>query len=166
MDKKAVRELFPVTRNLIYFNHAAVGPLSTRACAAMEAHVRDQRDHGALHWREWYAEDAALRASAARLIGADPGEIAILKNTSEGIAFVAEGYRWKSGENVITTAMEFPSNYTPWKALQRRGVECRVAESPAVEKIERLIDDRTRIVSVSSVPFANGYASDLDAIGA
>src|SRR6202011_4411431 len=127
MDKKAVRDLFPVTRNLIYFNHAAVGPLSTRAAEAMERHVRDQRDHGALHWKEWYAEDAQLRASAARLIGADPGEIAILKNTSEGLSFVAVG--------------------------------------PTIENIERLVDARTRIVSVSSVAFHNGFVADLDAIG-
>ena len=84
MDKKSVRELFPVTRNLVYFNHAAVGPLSTRAYEAMERHARDQRDQGALHWREWYAEYDRLRASAARLIGAESNEIAILKNTSEG----------------------------------------------------------------------------------
>jgi hypothetical protein len=59
MDKKAVRDLFPVTRNLIYFNHAAVGrslrgrPRRWAACAIS--------DHGAPYWREWYAEDAALR---------------------------------------------------------------------------------------------------------
>ena len=69
MDKKSVRELFPVTRNLVYFNHAAVGPLSTRAYEAMEQHARDQRDQGALHWRNWYAEYERLRDSAARLIG-------------------------------------------------------------------------------------------------
>jgi len=165
MDKTRVRELFPVTRNLAYFNHAAVGPLSTRAAAAMERHVRDQRDHGALHWREWYAEATALRASAAKLIGAEPSEIAILKNNSEGLSFVAEGYRWKSGENVVTSAMEFSSNYTPWKALERRGVECRVASEPTVAKIEPLVDSNTRIVSVSSVAFHNGFAADLDAIG-
>ena len=165
MDKKSVRELFPVTRNLVYFNHAAVGPLSTRAYEAMERHARDQRDQGALHWREWYAEYDRLRASAARLIGAESNEIAILKNTSEGLSFVAEGYRWKSGENVVTTALEFPPNYTPWKWLERRGVECRVATLPTVETIEPLIDDRTRIVSVSSVAFHNGFTSDLDAIG-
>jgi len=165
MDKKSVRELFPVTRNLVYFNHAAVGPLSTRAYEAMEGHARDQRDQGALHWREWYAEYDRLRASAARLTGAQPNEIAILKNTSEGLSFVAEGYRWKSGENVVTTALEFPPNYTPWKWLERRGVEFRVAALPTVEAIEPLIDDRTRIVSVSSVAFHNGFVSDLDAIG-
>src|SRR5687768_2137459 len=113
MTSAVFKELFPVTRNLIYFNHAAVGPLSSRACQAMEGHARDQRDHGALHWRDWYAEYDRLRESTARLIGARPGEIAILKNTSEGLSFVAEGLRWQNGENVITSAIEFPSNWTP-----------------------------------------------------
>jgi selenocysteine lyase/cysteine desulfurase len=160
------RDLFPVTKNLIYFNHAALGPLSTRAYEAMERHARDQRDFGALHWREWYAEYDHLRASAARLIGAEASEIAILKNTSEGLSFVAEGYRWQQGENVITTQLEFPSNYTPWKRLERRGIECRIAALPTVEAIEPLIDRRTRIVTVSSVAFHNGFTADLEAIGA
>jgi cysteine desulfurase/selenocysteine lyase len=165
MDKRVVREHFPVTRNLAYFNHAAVGPLSTRAYEAMERHARDQRENGALHWRDWYAEYEALRAAAGRLIGAKPYEIAILKNTSEGLSFVAEGYRWQAGENVITTSLEFPSNYTPWKWIARRGVECRVAALPTVEAIEPLLDGNTRIVSVSSVAFHNGFTADLDAIG-
>ena len=161
------RELFPVTQKLVYFNHAAVGPLSVRACEAMERHARDQRDHGALHWRDWYAEYDRLRESAARLIGArDPGEIAILKNTSEGLSFVAEGLRWREGDNVVTTALEFPSNWTPWKRLEPRGVEVRVATLPTVEAIAAEIDARTRIVSVSSVAFHNGYTADVNAIGA
>ena len=164
MDKR--RHLFPVTKNLIYFNHAAVGPLSTIACEAMERQARDQREFGALHWREWYAEYENLRASAARLIGAaEPREIAVIKNTSEGISFVAEGYRWQAGENVVTTALEFPSNYTPWKRLERRGVECRVIDEPSVALIEQAIDERTRIVTVSSVAFHTGYTADLDAVG-
>lgn len=160
-----MRELFPVTKNLVYFNHAAVGPLSTRAAEAMEWHARDQRDFGALHWREWYREHDAARASAARLIHAEPGEIAILKNTSEGLAFVAEGFHWRDGDNVITTALEFPSNMTPWKHLARRGVELRIAKLPTIEEIEPLVDARTRIVSVSSVAFHNGFVADLDALG-
>jgi len=158
-------ELFPVTRNVVYFNHAAVGPLSVRAYQAMERHARDQREFGALHWREWYTEYDRLREAAARLIGADPREIAILKNTSEGLSFVAEGLRWRSGDNVVTTALEFPSNWTPWKHVERRGVEVRVAGEPTVEKIAPLIDERTRIVTVSSVAFHNGFAADLEALG-
>lgn len=169
MIDASFRSLFPVANNVIYFNHAAVGPLSTRATDAIEKHARDQRDFGALHWRDWYAEDKALRRSAAALIGAEPSEIAILKNTSEGLSFVAEGLRWKAGENVITTDLEFPSNYTPWKRLERRGVECRIVASRdgvySAEDVEYLIDDNTRLVSVSAVAFHNGFAADLIAIG-
>lgn len=165
MSSAAFRELFPVTRNLLYFNHAALGPLSTRACEAMEAHARDQRDFGALHWRDWYAEHSKLRESVARLIGATPGEIAILKNTSEGLSFVAGGLQWRDGDNVVTTALEFPSNWVPWKRLARRGVETRVAALPTLEHIEPLVDARTRVVSVSAVAFHNGFAAELDAIG-
>ncbi len=160
------RDLFPVTRNLVYLNHAAVGPLSVRAHEAMARHATDQRDYGALHWREWYAEVDRLRQSAARLIGAQADEVAILKNTSEGLSFVAGGLRWAAGENVVTTALEFPSNWTPWKRLEERGVECRVAALSTVEAIEPLLDDRTRLVSVSSVAFHNGFTADLAAIGA
>jgi cysteine desulfurase/selenocysteine lyase len=170
MNKAAVREMFPVTRNLTYFNHAAVGPMSIRAAEAIERFVADQRDFGALHWRAWYAEYDRLRESAAKLIGArDPREIALLKNTSEGLSFVAEGFRWRDGDNVITTDLEFPSNAAPWQRLARRGVECRVLRtngSFTADDVAPLIDDRTRIVTVASVAFHNGFAADLDAIGA
>lgn len=166
MSSAAFRDLFPVTRNLIYFNHAALGPLSVRAAEAMERFVRDQRDFGALHWKAWYAETDRFRESAAKLIGAQPDEVSILKNTSEGLSFVAEGIRWRDGDNVVTTALEFSSNWTPWKRLEARGVQCRVAPSFDVADIEALVDDRTRVVTVSSVAFHNGAASDLEAIGA
>ncbi len=166
IDKPRLRTLFPVTGNAIYFNHAAVGPLSTRAAAAMEGHARDQRDFGALHWREWYAEQDRFRRASATLIGADPSEIAILKNTSEGLSFVAEGFRWYRGDNVITTGLEFPSNFVPWRRLELRGVECRVVSEPTVEEIDRAVDGRTRIVSIASVAFHNGFTADLEAIGA
>ena len=169
LTKSELRALFPVTRNLIYLNHAAVGPLSTRAHEAIERHARDQRDFGALHWREWYAEHAAAHEGAAKLLHATAKEIAIIKNTSEGISFVAEGLRWREGENVVATDLEFPSNMTPWKRLARRGVETRVARSRdgrvGVAELEPLLDARTRLVSISSVAFHNGFAADLDAIG-
>ena len=169
MNKAQVRELFPVTRNVVYLNHAAVGPLSSRAYEAMEHHARDQREFGALHWREWYREYELLRGAIGRLINATPQEVAILKNTSEGLSFVAEGFRWNSGDNVISTDLEFPSNSTPWRNLTRRGVELRIVQSRDgaydAGDVERLIDHRTRIVTVSAVAFHNGFAADLDAIG-
>jgi selenocysteine lyase/cysteine desulfurase len=135
----------------------------------MERHARDQRDFGALHWRDWYHEYELFREAAARMINAGPDEIAILKNTSEGLSFVAEGLAWHRGENVVTTDLEFPSNYAPWKLLERRGVECRVVASRdgafTVDDVEQLLDQNTRLVAISSTAFHNGFAPDLDAIG-
>jgi cysteine desulfurase / selenocysteine lyase len=167
MNKAALRkEAFPVTDHCVYFNHAAVGPLSTAAYRAMEEHAREQRDCGARHWR---AEHAHFRKTAARLLGADRDEISILKNTSEGLSFVAEGLGWRAGENVITSDSEFPSNYVPWKRLERRGVECRLIRSVdgafTPEDVAALIDGKTRVVSLSSVAFHNGFAPDLVRIG-
>lgn len=170
MNKLAIRrEQFPVTRNLVYLNHAAVGPLSERAFRAMQSHAREQRDFGALQWRDWLEEYVQFRAEAAQLLNCSPKEISILKNTSEGLSFVAEGYRWNEGDNVITTSMEFPSNYACWKRLERRGVECREIAAPdgsfTVDEVAALIDERTRIVALSAVAFHNGFAPDLVEIG-
>ena len=164
-----LRDLFPVTANIVYMNCAAVGPLSVPAAEAMIAHATDQREYGALHWRDWYAEYVRLREAAARLLNATPQEIAILKNTSEGLSFVAQGIRWRAGDNVVTTDLEFPSNSTPWRSLDRRGVALRVVQSRggafAPDDVEALIDERTRVVTLSSVAFHNGFAADLEAIG-
>ena len=169
MNKKELRYLFPVTRNCIYFNHAAVGPLARHSYEAIEDLIRDQRDWGAVHWRDWLGHYKRFRDDAARLVGASPGEIAILKNTSEGISFIAEGLDWRAGENVVTTDMEFPSNFVPWKRLERRGVECRLIENRdgrfGVEDVEARIDAKTRVVALSSVSFHNGFRPDLEAIG-
>ncbi len=170
MHKRLLRhEQFPVTKRIVYFNHAAVGPLPDAAFQAMQQQALQQRDYGAFHWREWLEQYSKFRAAAARLIGASASEISILKNTSEGLSFVAEGLRWKEGENVITTDMEFPSNHAPWKRLERRGVECRLIETKqgafSVADLERLIDSKTRVVALSAVSFHNGFAPDLVAIG-
>ena len=76
---------------------------------------------------------------------------------------------WSRADNVITSDMEFPSNFVPWKRLERRGVECRAVTSRdgafELADIERLVDEKTRIVALSSVYFHNGFAPDLEAIG-
>lgn len=163
------REQFPVTDNLVYLNHAAVGPLSSDAYNAMEQHAREQRDYGAYYWRDWVQEYVLVRLAASRLLGCSPEEISILKNTTEGISFVAEGLAWKQGDNVVVGETEFPSNYVPWKRLESRGVECRVVKNHeggfSLEDVAQLVDGRTRVVALSSVSFHNGFAPDLIAIG-
>ena len=160
---------FPVRRNLVYFNHAAVAPLPRRVEEAIRAHIENVRERGAADWRRWYAGIEETREKAARLIGAKPGEIAFLPNTSWGLNLVAQAFPWKEGDNVVTDDMEFPSNAYPWLALEKRGIDCRLARNRGgrvtLDEIAAKVDARTRVVAVSWVAFHNGWVFPIEEIG-
>ena len=159
---------FPVRRNLIYFNHAAVTPLPRRVAAAIAAHNENARDRGAADWRSWYAAIEETRAKVARFLGAVVGEIAFLPNTSWGLNLVAQAFPWKEGDNVVTDDMEFPSNAYPWLALEKRGVECRLAKNRegrvTLDDIATQVDASTRVIAVSWVAFHNGWVFPVEEI--
>ncbi len=121
------RDRFPVTNNLIYLNHAAVAPLPRPCAEAMKGLADDAMKYGSLHYDHWLDAYEGLRVAAARLIGADRGEIALMKNTSEGIATVAMGLDWRPGDKIIAFREEFPANYYPW--LRLGSMYCRLAFS-------------------------------------
>ncbi len=158
----------PVVRQWAYFDHAAVAPLCDPARAAMADWAQDTAEHGDVHWPKWSHRVEQVRGLGARLIGADPAEIALVRNTTEGINLVAEGFPWRTGENVVTLADEFPSNQYPWMNLAGRGVECRRVPTENgrvdLERIAAACDAQTRIIAVSWVNYAHGWRNDLDAI--
>src|SRR5580698_3214375 len=104
---------FPVRERLVYLNHAAVAPLCRPAAEAMRWLAADAMENGSLHYGQWLEAYEELRAAAARLIGAGKSEIALMKNTSEGISTIAMGLDWRPGDKVVAFREEFPSNYYP-----------------------------------------------------
>ncbi len=161
---------FPVRKQLVYLNHAAVAPLPRRVADAMIGHVENARDRGAADWRRAFGDVEKARAKAARFLGAGADEVAFLPNTSWAINLVALAYPWTAGDNVVTSDLEFPSNFYPWQSLAARGVECRVAKSRAgritFDELAAQVDERTRVVAVSWVAFHNGWVFPLDELGA
>jgi selenocysteine lyase/cysteine desulfurase len=161
---------FPIRRNLVYFNHAAVTPLPRRVAEAITAHTENVRDRGAADWRRWYAAIEETRAKAARFLGAHASEVAFLPSTSWGLSAVAQAYPWREGDNVVGDDMEFPSNVYPWMMLERRGVQFRPAKNRngrvTVDDLAALVDSRTRVVTVSWVAFHNGWVYPIEEIGA
>src|SRR6185436_18888674 len=111
------------TKSLIYLNHAAVAPLCKPCAEAMKSLADDALEFGSLHYDRWLAAYEGLRLAAARLIGASAREIAIVKNTSEGIAMVATGLDWRSGDRIVAFREEFPANVFPWKVLEGQGMQ-------------------------------------------
>jgi len=160
---------FPVRRNLVYFNHAAVSPLPRRVAETICAHTENTRDRGAADWRVWFARIERAREMAARFIGATSSEVGFVPSTSWGLNLVARAVDWKPGDNVVGDDMEFPSNAYPWIALESRGVEHRRAKNRGgrieLDDIAALVDDRTRLVAVSWVAFHNGFVFPLEEIG-
>ncbi len=162
----AWRHEFPVAENLIYLNHAAVAPLSLRAAAAMKNLADDGCQWGSLHYSTWMESYDGLRSVAARLSNADPGEIALVKNTSEGIATVALGFPWKPGDRIVAFHEEFPANYYIWKKLEEwKGVRVEwLSCFDPLEKIEAAARG-ARFLAISFVQYLSGYRADLAAIG-
>src|ERR1044071_8067380 len=113
---------FPVRAELIYLNHAAVSPLCRPAAEAMKRLADDCLHFSSIHYDTWLETYDGVRHAAARLIHADPSEIALVKNTSEGIATVAMGLDWKPDDRIVAFREEFPANYFPWKRLEKKGV--------------------------------------------
>lgn len=168
MDLTQIRELFPVTKNYNFQNHAAVAPLSKPAADAMR-HYIDHLTQFATIGGEFYKHAERVRKAAAQLINAAPEEIAFIKNTTEGLGWVANGLHWNTGDNVVTTSVEFPANVYPWMALQARGVQLRMVPEQDgrfdTERIAQAIDSRTRVLTISAVQFASGYRADLATLG-
>ncbi len=159
------RDQFPVAENLIYLNHAAVAPLCRRAAEAMKELTDDACRFGSLHYNRWMDCYQRLRAATAKLIGASASEIAIVKNTSEGIATVALGLDWKAGDRIIAFREEFPANYYPWLRLEAKGVEIAwFSIYDPLEKIAAALPG-ARLLAVSYVNYLSGYKVDIQALG-
>src|ERR1700744_5466472 len=150
---KLYREQFPVTKELIYLNHAAVAPLCRPAAEAMKQLADDACQFGSFHYNIWMECYEGLRHATAKLINASPGEIAIVKNTSEGIATVALGLDWKPGDRIIAFKEEFPADYYPWLRLEQRGVKLTwLSIYDPLEKIAEALPG-ARLLAVSHVNY-------------
>ena len=164
-DLSSYREQFPVTKNLIYLNHAAVAPLSAPAAKAMEWLVKDAFEYGSRHYPLWLETYDRLRESAARLMNCKTSEIALTKNTSEGIATVAMGLDWRPGDRIVAFTEEFPANQYPWRRLESKGVTIDwLSVTDPLDKIDEAARG-ARLLAISYVQFLSGHRADLEAIG-
>lgn len=108
------------------------------------------------------------RGKCARLFSVSPEEITFLSNASEGINNVAYGLDWQKGDNVVVADVEFPSGILPWTRFENLGVEVRVVRHKNwfidLEDIAALIDERTRVVTISHVSMFTGQRIDLESL--
>ena len=160
------REAMPVSQNLAYYDHAAVGPLSGPAAHTMAQWAHEAAEYGDVNWPKWAKRLSEVRSQVAKGLNASNDEIAFVANTSDGISLVAQGIPWQVGDNIVLPEGEFPSNYYPWKALESLGVELRLVPTDemgrfSAEQIRAQCDAKTRLIAVSWVGFASGFRCNV-----
>lgn len=162
---------FPLSQDTVHLNHAGVSPWPRRTHDAVVRFARENMVRGSAHYARWMQTEALLRDQLAALINAPSADdIALVKSTSEALSFVAHGFPWAAGDNVVYPVQEFPSNRIVWESLATRGVEARAVDihrgHDAEEALLEACDARTRLVAVSAVQYADGFRTDLPRLAA
>ncbi len=166
---------FTIKENIFYLNHAAVSPWPLQTTEAIKKFADENALMGATQYLQWVKVEQALKDNIATLINApSSNDIALVKNTSEALSFVAYGIDWVPGDNVVIAQQEFPSNRIVWQSLKNRGVEVKFVDlgkndgpgthSPE-DKLIAAITCKTRLLSVSSVQYADGFRMNLNKLG-
>jgi selenocysteine lyase/cysteine desulfurase len=160
-----IRKIFPITRNRIYLNNAAQGPLPTPVIAAAAESLSSIARNG------YTGEDYIARELAEELgpfLGCGSDLITFTQNTTHALGLVALGLQWKKGDNIVTCDQEYPGNMYPWLRLEKNGIEVRIVKSEnyrvPLDRIAESVDERTRVIALSWVEFFTGFRNDLEAI--
>ena len=150
---------FPLQKGLLYMNAANIAPAPTSVWREYQRQLADFQANPAFQNREQYKALAeTVRSRAARYVGADPEEIAITRNTSEGSNLIAQGVRLKSGDEVVITSHNHPSNGESWKLrAQQAGASVVTVPTPVgarssselIDAIAQRVTAKTRVIAVS-----------------
>lgn len=162
------REAFPVIDRHTWLNHAAISPWPAAVGAAMREFVEQNIARGPLDYPNWLATEQSLRTRAADLLGGAADDVALIKNTSEGLSLIAAGLDWQPGDALVCCGGDFPSNLLPWHQLVPDFVEIREVpfddRDPETGLLEALNED-VRLLAVSSVRYDSGVRLDLGRLG-
>jgi len=171
-----LKDLFPIKEKFAYFITSSAGPLSKPAFEAIQRFSEQSMITGCYHFADWLqmADEAKLLAS--QLIKCESKNIAFVKSTSHGLWIASRMIDWQAGDEVILPRGEYPANFYPWQSLESLGVKIRYLEDDLdpklnsvtqvnIEALRKLINSKTRALSVSFVQYDNGCRRDIESLG-
>ena len=164
------RAEFPIVEREIYFDHATLGPPPTRHVRAVADFLGRMSERG-LDDLFTVSEEGVdgVRRQVAALLHTDPAHIAFVRSTSHGVSIVAEGMRWRSGDEVVLYELDHPAGVLPWLNVIEEGVHVRFIRDrgrfcfDAADVLSE-VTPRTRVVCVSLVNFAHGARAPIEEI--
>jgi selenocysteine lyase/cysteine desulfurase len=162
----AVRGRFPIFEHTAYANSCSQGALSLDVREAYEAYLDGWNAHGA-EWEHWVERAETARASFARLVSAEPGEIAVTSSVSQAVSALVSALPLERGRNrIVISEFEFPTVGQIAHAQELRGAEVVHVEPEAdgqipLERFAEAIDERTALVCCTAVSYRTGYRLDV-----
>jgi len=163
-DWSKIRRRFPISERVAYLNAAAAGPLALTTMAAASGYYRQMTEDADQHWDEWLARRESVRKQVAKLINAEPDEIALTTNTSSGMNIIVDALE-NRGE-VISCELEFPVSTITW---MHRGIPVHLVKTHggalAIEDVQNAMTAKSGVISLSHVQFSNGFRCDLELLG-
>jgi len=163
-----IRDDFPVTKNIIYFQSAGMSPLPNSVYQNIIDNYRVINQFGDIHWEKDMEKFKHLCASIASMINSKADNITFLPSTSQVMSLLALSFKQsvKKSFNVVSMQDEFPASTVGW---EYQGITMRYVEPVqgrySVESILSLTDEKTIAVVTSYVQYVTGFRQDLAALG-
>jgi cysteine desulfurase / selenocysteine lyase len=165
-----IRKLFPAAEKYTYLNSASVSPMPRTSVEAVNTQLRDVMWNGSVNLADWISTKTRCRHLVAKMLKVESQQVAFVRNTSDGFSTIANGIKWEKGDNIVTFEKEFPSNFYAWRRIRDKyGIELRTCPERNgridLDELVSLIDENTKLVSISAVQFSTGFRADLEKIG-
>lgn len=163
------RKEFPILENVIHLGNCSQSPQSKRVRGAINRYLDNWLNVG-MDWESWVEEVYRAKAEFAKLIHADPSEIAISSSVSEAVSSIAGFLDYSQGRNkIVVSDMEFPTVNYVWLAHEKYGAKIEflsVNEEHQLEisEYEKCIDESTLLTSITQVYYLNGFRQDIEKI--
>ena len=164
----SIRDRFPILNKKVYLNSCSQGALSLEVQNAYVTFLRDWEEKGS-PWELWVERNESTREAFAGFINAYPNEVAVCTSVSAAVSALASALDFSGERNkVVISDFEFPAAAQIWHAQAPRGAQ--VVHVPAagntipIERFAEVIDERTKLVSITHVCYRNGSRLDVPAI--
>lgn len=172
--EKIRKEEWPILETMTFLDAACVSFAPQRTVKAVKAFadmtvVQEEANSSAHH----IAMDSLRHKAydeAAKLLNADPEEIALVESTSHGLNIAAQGIELQDGDNIITTNLEFIQVALPWCVMRKdKNIDIRVCKTEdnrfTAKDFAALVDDKTKLIVMSTLEWCNGWQTDLKELG-
>jgi selenocysteine lyase/cysteine desulfurase len=161
-----IRSRFPIFEHTTYANSCSQGALSVDVRKAYEEYLAGWDEHGA-EWEHWVERAEAARATFARLVVADPSDIAVTTSVSQAVsALVSALPLERDRSKIVISEFEFPTVGQIAHAQELRGAEV-VHVRPETdgrilpERFSEAIDERTALVCCTAISYRTGFRLDV-----